>query len=782
MSFQPFLVGDYRAGLQQNLDPWKLPGEAFQTAENMDLKDGIISRRLGYELFAPFTHLAATIFGATMADPVVITTDGDHGLSDGDEVIIRSVTGMVELNSNRYVITDVTAKTFELDGVDGSAFTAHDAGTGKVYVVSQHPIMGMILHRDTNDDEDLIVADTLTLGKWNNSSLGFDQLEIEMGDINNVTAADPPVVTTAANHGLSDGDKVRVTVSAGMTEINDNVYIVANKTATTFELQGETASAKAYTGGAATGKVYLISGLLSGGTTNYFSWVNYRGSVYAVNGVDRLLKYDGTSLTRPAVDFTGGAATDALTGKMIFTYKERLIILSSVESGTNQKQRARFSVPALPAGASHWHDQNSGGTGGFVDAPTGEPIVSAAFLQDNLIVFFRKSVWMLRYTGNGILPFRWELLNSTRKTEASFGTVKFDKFVTAMGSTGILGCNGTSIDRLDMNIPEFMLNVNADLINNSYAYKFEEFERVWMSYAANNEEEVGHALIYHFEDQGWTTHDFAFENKIGVTGITEADPGVVTTDGPHGLSNDDRISFEDVGGMTEVNGNVYVVANKTSTTFELEGVDTSSGFTTYTSGGKVRKGHAISCMGEYSESSDDMTWVSTEFGYDELDRVWNDGRFQVGASMPLMGDSEGDIWILERGGADRAVDTGSDITGLDFTSTLKTKRYNPFTEQGVNAELGYVDILFSRDSNADLDLEFYVDAEPEPYEIDGQSPLTIDLSAEFGNADRVWKRVHVGAVGAWHELQMKTSGQDKYVDIHAMIFWMRPAGRLELHA
>jgi len=77
-----------------------------------------------------------------------------------------------------------------------------------------------------------------------------------------------------------------------------------------------------------------------------------------------------------------------------------------------------------------------------------------------------------------------------------------------------------------------------------------------------------------------------------VTAITKASTGVVTA-AAHGFSNGDLVKMIEVGGMTEVIGLVYKVANKTTNTFELntEGgvaVATTS-YTTYTTGGEVHK-------------------------------------------------------------------------------------------------------------------------------------------------------------------------------------------------
>jgi hypothetical protein len=70
---------------------------------------------------------AQTITGATQADPVVVTITG-HPYSNGDKVEISGVVGMTELNNNEYTVANKTANTFELAGVDGSAYTAYTSG------------------------------------------------------------------------------------------------------------------------------------------------------------------------------------------------------------------------------------------------------------------------------------------------------------------------------------------------------------------------------------------------------------------------------------------------------------------------------------------------------------------------------------------------------------------------------------------------------------------------------------------------------------------------------
>jgi hypothetical protein len=73
-----------------------------------------------------------------------------------------------------------------------------------------------------------------------------------------------------------------------------------------------------------------------------------------------------------------------------------------------------------------------------------------------------------------------------------------------------------------------------------------------------------------------------------ITGVTQADPGVITSNS-HGFSNGDEIYIDSVAGMTELNGRNYRVANATTNTFTLtnlfgDAIDTTD-FTAYTSGG-----------------------------------------------------------------------------------------------------------------------------------------------------------------------------------------------------
>jgi len=82
------------------------------------------------------------------------------------------------------------------------------------------------------------------------------------------------------------------------------------------------------------------------------------------------------------------------------------------------------------------------------------------------------------------------------------------------------------------------------------------------------------------------------EGDKTISAITKANPAVVTANS-HDYTNGDEVVISGVGGMTEVNGKRFLVAGKTTNTFQLTDKDgtniNSSAFTTYTSGGVSNK-------------------------------------------------------------------------------------------------------------------------------------------------------------------------------------------------
>jgi hypothetical protein len=82
----------------------------------------------------------------------------------------------------------------------------------------------------------------------------------------------------------------------------------------------------------------------------------------------------------------------------------------------------------------------------------------------------------------------------------------------------------------------------------------------------------------------------AFSSSQNITGITQANPAVVTYSGADNFANGNTVFLDGIVGMIELNGAEYTVANvNTGTnTFELQGVDTT-GFSAYSNAGTIQK-------------------------------------------------------------------------------------------------------------------------------------------------------------------------------------------------
>lgn len=79
------------------------------------------------------------ITAITKANPAVVTA-ASHGLSNGDKVILHGVDGMEEVNEIEFTVANKTLNTFELSGINSSAYNTFIASTATV----------LLLHLDTD--------------------------------------------------------------------------------------------------------------------------------------------------------------------------------------------------------------------------------------------------------------------------------------------------------------------------------------------------------------------------------------------------------------------------------------------------------------------------------------------------------------------------------------------------------------------------------------------------------------------------------------------------------
>jgi len=95
-----------------------------------------------------------------------------------------------------------------------------------------------------------------------------------------------------------------------------------------------------------------------------------------------------------------------------------------------------------------------------------------------------------------------------------------------------------------------------------------------------------------------------------ITGATNANPCVITAVA-HGITDSAPAKFLSVGGMTELNGHVYIAERVTDDTVRLLGVD-ATGFGVFTSGGTLQQATMTATCQETGYSFDSGSTPVTE--------------------------------------------------------------------------------------------------------------------------------------------------------------------------
>jgi len=252
-----------------------------------------------------------------------------------------------------------------------------------------------------------------------------------------------------------------------------------------------------------------------------------------------------------------------------------------------------------------------------------------------------------------------------------------------------------------------------------------------------------------------------------ITGATQANPCQITST-LHRLTTGDSVKIEGVGGMTQLNGNVYTITVTGANTFTLDNTD-STGYTAYTVGGSwTSQGRNIFAIIVVDKDNFEL-WKynpsTQQFSSPQLDAP--------------------DTYI---GGGQIAIRDGFSII---------SKKFN-FLDEGQNIQLGFIDILMSATEAGAISLNTYLDYNNNsPINIapQNQNPDTLAPDTFFNSVvptytlggiatSKNWYRVFCPVRGAFITLEWLLSKaqlvgieQESDVQIDAQILYIRKAGR-----
>jgi len=561
MATDKFLIGytDNESGYQTNLKPWLINDNAFSALENAYVWRGRVRKRFG-----------STLMGSSQLQSrlriLMGVINGGGSFSGTVPGLDFNIGQMFSVGTNIYTVYQTGTPAAMLAAVVSTGSGTYDTSNGSVSIIFEtvgtqvwfypaQPVMGLTLY--------------FTAATNDYVSIGFDtQFAYEFDVINNNWKR---LSLGAATWTGSDSQFFWMTNYQGAA-ISTNFLWVTNYNATDgiryFDGTTWFKPVLNYTRGAllvVTDGSGNAAGTVPGGTGfigQVFTIGLYNYSVTVANGAlvpsagapgsgtfnTATGAYTFTSTTiNTNVYFTGNNYIQ--TAQIITLFRNRLLFLNTIELvdgiSTTYVTRMRYSAIGNPLAPQAWMD-NIPGQGGFIDAPTIQPIVTSQFIKDRLIVYFEASTFELVYTGNQVQPFQWQKINTELGATSTFSQIPFDKFVLGIDDVGIHACNGANVDRIDQKIPSLVWSFDtehASDVQRVAGIRDYYLEMAYWTFASDDRNSdfpfPNQVLTYNYVNDSWGINDDSFTTfgyYLLQTGAPGATWGSTTTPWGQNLS------------------------------------------------------------------------------------------------------------------------------------------------------------------------------------------------------------------------------------------------------
>lgn len=147
------------------------------------------------------------------------------------------------------------------------------------------------------------------------------------------------------------------------------------------------------------------------------------------------------------------------------------------------------------------------GYGGWLAAGISQPIVTVNNNEDVLLVSFSNRQTRFVYTGNDITPFLFYAVNSELGASATYAGVSLDRGGITIGQYGIAMTNQQSAQRIDLDIPDQVFQINA---NDNGAFRVNAVrdyykEWIYFTYPVNNSTVYfpTQTFLWNYRDNTW---------------------------------------------------------------------------------------------------------------------------------------------------------------------------------------------------------------------------------------------------------------------------------------
>jgi hypothetical protein len=452
------------------------------------------------------------------------------------------------------------------------------------------------------------------------------------------------------------------------------------------------------------------------GINDQFFWsINYRGiTAYEnymfttnFNTADRTRYWDGVNWTIYTPPYDANPLHLILSSRIILSFKNRLLFFNTVEvtAAGNQSfgNRLRYSQNGSPfelvAGQLIAFNESVPGRGGYIDAPTTQDIVSAYMLKDRLIVFCERSTWEIVYTGNEILPFIWQQINSELGVESSFSIVPFDKALIGVGNTGIHSCNGINVERIDDKIPDEVFqihNINSGVFR-VHGIRDYYTEMVYWTFPDNTRDAnypfCNKVLVYNYQNGTWAFNDDSLTcfgylqldlSEVWGTAFLPWEEALWPWDSAELQAKTRQIAAGNQEGFVSL-----IIRDKTKNSGNLQITNATI---------HVAPGNAVETFTVMNHNLrvNDFVYIENSVGSTE----YNDKIFEI-----LDTPTPNTFTALVPACVNPYIGGGT-ITRVSRISIL-TKEYNFYQKEGRNAAISKIDFLVDKTANGGLLVDFY---------------------------------------------------------------------------
>ncbi len=732
MQLDKFLIAPIKSGEQRNVKPWLIMDDAFETMRNIYTWRGTVKKRFGSRLMNESKNPPQDqLFSRLRVNIGTTDVAGDfHGMigislsasgqlfSIGDEVFT-----LTSLGNPSVLLTTGGSTVHEFDTTTKQLDIVGSIALTTIFIYIAQPVMALTSYQIPDETVETLYA--------------FDNFYM---------------YSFSYNTGWN-----RVTGTGASAGINQ----------------------------------------WSGTDSDFFWTTNYRGAqsfnflMFITNNIvaDGFRYWNGTDFFQLG---TVGTTPINLTGdfietcKIIVPFKDRLILMNVTEnvgaSSNNYGNRIRWSQNGSPVAADAWLQFPTVGKGGFLEAPTKESIISTAFIKDRLIVFFERSSWELVYTGNTSLPFSFQKLNAELGVESTNSIIEFDRILLGFGSTGIHGCNGLNVERVDQAIPDTIFEVNNTNASQKRVYGIRDYFIEASYWAYNSVEEQtrfndiypNRVLVFDYVNKTWSYNDDSitafgsFYLQRTLTWNDLVDPWFTSDISWSDPSSQDKFQAVIAGNQE---GWTFIVDTKRSSnckSLQITNVFIAGPIVTF----QVENHNLADQSFVYLRDIQDNGGNLATF--------FNDRIFQV-YSTPSYFDFEIDTGATQVTGTYIGGGTISRVSQI----VLDTKQYNFYNKEAFKIAVNKIDFLVDKTSTGQIAVSDYVSTSDfinETNILETTAYPTVPLEA---TQNRFWHTVYMNSFGENIQLSIYLSDEQMLdpnialadFQLNAMLFFVNPVNQ-----